>query len=303
MTQKITFQRENLSLAGLLFLPKTFSETSKYNAIIIQGSLTSVKEMMGTTYGERLAAKGFVCLTFDYSHYGESEGEPRQLEDPLEKLKDLQAAVTYLLQQPFVRSVSMLGICTSGGNAMYLAARDRRLKAVATVAGFFPEPELVKTGMLGEEKFNKRIEASRKAWELYKATGENTIVTTYSETDPTAANYAPRTGAYDYYTNPQRGNVPNYRNEISVISFNGFYSDFNPVAEAESVTIPTLIVHSDGCAMPGQAKKVFGMLKGEKQLAWDGGGNHFDYYDSPAQVEYAVEQIALFLGKRIMNVR
>jgi dienelactone hydrolase len=44
----------------------------------------------------------------------------------------LQAAVTYLTSLPYVQAVGMVGVCTSAGNAAYLAA-DERVKAIATV--------------------------------------------------------------------------------------------------------------------------------------------------------------------------
>ena len=58
-------------------------------------------------------------------------------------------------------------------------------------------------------------------------------------------------------------------------------------------TAPTLVVHSDGCAFPEEAKKFYAALRGEKALAW-GDGTHFDYYDQLAQVDYAVDQVSRF---------
>lgn len=102
--QKVTFTRDGLTLVGNLVTPTNFDENGQYPAAIVQGSFTSVKEMMAGTYAQRLAEQGLVTLAFDYAHYGESEGTPRQLELPAEKLADLQAAVTFLLDVRRVRS-------------------------------------------------------------------------------------------------------------------------------------------------------------------------------------------------------
>jgi len=83
-------------------------EDRRYNAIIVVGSFTSVKEQMPGTYAQKFAKEGFVALASDYSHYGESEGKPRQLESPAEKLSALKAAVTYLTNLPYVQAVSMV---------------------------------------------------------------------------------------------------------------------------------------------------------------------------------------------------
>jgi fermentation-respiration switch protein FrsA (DUF1100 family) len=127
--RKITFDRDGLILVGNLFTPDNFREKGRYGAVIVEGSLTSVKEQMPGTYAQKLADQGFVALAFDYSHYGESAGEPRQLESPAEKLRDLQAAVSYLRGLPYVQAVGTVGICTSAGNAACLGAADPRVRA------------------------------------------------------------------------------------------------------------------------------------------------------------------------------
>jgi dienelactone hydrolase len=77
-----------------------------------------------------------VVLTFDYASYGESEGSPRNPrnnENVQGKLDDLKAGVSYLQTLPFVGEIGVLGACTSGGNAAYLAADDDRIAAMAAV--------------------------------------------------------------------------------------------------------------------------------------------------------------------------
>lgn len=295
MMEKISFKRKNLNLSGLLFLPESFNEKEQYSAVIIQGSATSVKEQMGTIYSLKLSAEGFVCITFDYAHYGESEGKPRQYENPDEKLKDLKAAVNYLLALPYVKDVSMVGVCTSGGNAAYLAANDSKIKAIATVAGYFPEPEMMQQSL--GEFYDIMIAKGNEAQQKYEATGEETIVTAYSETDPTAYAYMNVPKAFDYYLNPERGAVPTYRNEMNVMSYRHVFSEFNPIALAPSIKCPVIIVASDGCSLSDQAKKFYSLLTGKKELAW-GNGQHFDYYDQPKQVDFAVKKIVAFF-KRI----
>ena len=39
---------------------------------------------------------GYICLTFDASHQGESEGEPKLLDNPYERTEDIKCAVDYL---------------------------------------------------------------------------------------------------------------------------------------------------------------------------------------------------------------
>lgn len=294
--RKISFKSDGLTLAGNLYTPENFDEKGHYKAIIVQGSATSVKEQISEVYANKFAAEGFVVLGFDYSHYGESAGTPRQLEDPATKLKDLQAAVTYLSSLPYVKSVGMVGVCTSGGNAAYLAAADPRIKAMATVAGFFNEPDLAKT-MFGEAELKRRRETAEAAKISFEKTGKEATVTAYSETDQTAANFYPQQGAFDYYLNAKRGNVPQYRNELAVMSFETMY-DFDPVSKAPAIKVPVMVVHSDGSTFPDQAKKFYSQLGGKKELVW-ADGNHFDYYDQPAQADNAVKNITRFFNQNL----
>ena len=50
--------------------------------VIVMGhGLGSVRTMRLDAYAERFAAAGYACLLFDYRHFGDSDGQPRQLLD------------------------------------------------------------------------------------------------------------------------------------------------------------------------------------------------------------------------------
>src|SRR3954453_23878521 len=171
MKRKTSFDRDGLTLVGNLFTPEGFDENGHYQAVIVEGSFSSVKEQMPGTYAQKFADQGFVALAFDYAHYGESAGEPRQLESPAEKLSALQAAVSYLTGLPYGQAVGMVGVCTSAGNAAYLGAAEARIKALATVAAFLPGPALFSL-MYGEEGVTQRKEAAADARRKFEETGE-----------------------------------------------------------------------------------------------------------------------------------
>ena len=296
MKLKVSFKRDRLTLVGNLFTPENFDEKSQYKAIIVQGSATSVKEQMSELYAQKFANEGFVVLAFDYSHYGESEGQPRQLENPATKLSDLEAAVSYLTSLPYVKTIGIVGVCTSAGNAAYLAANDPRIKAIATIAGYLPEPSLL-SSLFGEAEVTRRREAAATAKRKFEQAGEETTVTAYSETDPSAANFAPTAGVYDYYLNKKRGAVPEWKNELAVMSWETF-QDFDPISKASAIKVPVMVVHSDGSAFPDQVKKFYSLLQGKKELVW-ADGYHFDYYDQPAQVDNAVKNVTRFFNKHL----
>jgi len=75
----------------------------------------------------------------------------------------------------------MVGVCTSAGNAAYLAASDPRIKEMATVAAYLPEPSLL-TSLFGVAKVAQRRDAAATAKLKYEQTGVETLVPAYSET-------------------------------------------------------------------------------------------------------------------------
>jgi uncharacterized protein len=290
-SREVSFERDGVNLVGELFAPAGFDEGGQYPALIVQGSFTSVKEQMPQAYARKFADQGFVALAFDYAHYGRSGGQPRQFESPAEKLEDLKAAVTYLDEQPFVQAVGMVGVCTSASNGVYLVAEDSRVKAFATIAGFLTDAQTYMR-TYGEDGLARRLSEAATAREKFERTGQATTITVYSETDEHAVNFNPTPGAYDYYTNPARGNVDTYRNEFDVTSWDAWTS-LDAMGRAPQVTTPTMVVHSDGSAFPDQAKRLYETVRGEKELVW-ADGNHYDYYDSPAQMDNAVANVARF---------
>ena len=133
--RRTTFQNRSIEVVGNLHTPPRFDENGIYAAIVLATPGSSVKEQIGATYAEKLAAKGFLALTFDPSYQGESGGEPRDLEDPAVRVEDIRCALDHLTTLPFVdpERVGLLGICAGGGYAINAALTEHRFKAVGTV--------------------------------------------------------------------------------------------------------------------------------------------------------------------------
>jgi fermentation-respiration switch protein FrsA (DUF1100 family) len=134
--QNVTFLSRNLKLAGHFYPPASGSPNRSGAAVVICHPWTSIKEQSPANYARVLTQAGFTCLTYDAAHQGESEGEPRNLEDPYQRVEDIKSAVTYLVSRQDVNSdkIGVLGICASGGYAPFATQTDLRIKACATSA-------------------------------------------------------------------------------------------------------------------------------------------------------------------------
>ncbi len=89
-------------------------------------------------FAERFADAGIAALAFDYRHFGDSTGEPRQLLDIRLQLADWAAALAYVRSRDDVDPdrVAVWGSSFGGGHAITTAARDGRLAAAIAQAPF-----------------------------------------------------------------------------------------------------------------------------------------------------------------------
>src|SRR4029434_4464753 len=96
MEEHFEFTCDGDRLVGVLYLP----DDDPRAALVTTGPLTSVKEQAAGAYARALAERGFASLAFDHRTFGESEGRPRQFENPVAKIADIRAAAAALQAEP-----------------------------------------------------------------------------------------------------------------------------------------------------------------------------------------------------------
>jgi pimeloyl-ACP methyl ester carboxylesterase len=87
-----------------------------------------VRDQRLDAYAERFAAAGLAVLVFDYRHFGDSGGEPRQLLDIGEQLDDWRSAIAHARGR-FSR-VGLFGSSFGGGHVLAIGAEDPGLGAI-----------------------------------------------------------------------------------------------------------------------------------------------------------------------------
>ena len=295
--EEVSFNSNGLNLKGHLFLPPNFDTAKKYPAVLVTGSWTSIKEQMPDEYASLMSQNGFIALTFDFTGFGESEGQPRQVEDYRLKIADIKSAVDYLETHPNIDTLelSALGVCASSGYMAHAAAQDTRIQKLVLVAPWLHNAEIAKSIYdMRPGGTEGLLEASRKASSTYAETGEMTYVLAASELDPLSAMYVPQ-GIFDYYLNPAKAAGAQYDNRFAVSSWEPWLT-FDGISIAETIAQPVFIVHSENGAVPQGTKDFYNLLKGEKDITWLNQFNQQQLYFEEEAVSTVIGEVVDYLN-------
>ncbi|WP_431950336.1 alpha/beta hydrolase [Nocardia lijiangensis] len=289
---KVEFDSDGVELVGNLHLPQGQDPAP---GVVVAGTWTSVKEMMADRYAERLAAHGYAALSFDFTGFGESSGEPRDVESPPRKVRDIHNAVSFLAGHSAVDAARLgaLGICAA---AMYMsdnAAHDSRVKSLALVAPWLHDAAICEQAYGGAEAVAAKIERGERARARFEETGEIDYVPVVSATDERAA----MPYDIDFYLDPARGGIPAWPNRFAVMSWVDWLT-FDSIALAPKISQPTLLVHSEQAAIPDGARRFHAGLAGRKDIFWTE-GSQFDFYDQEPQVALTVDTVAAHFGRTL----
>ncbi|NQU21960.1 MAG: alpha/beta fold hydrolase [Candidatus Nealsonbacteria bacterium] len=159
----ITLWSDGTRLSGILLYPKARKEGEKLPAIVLCNGWGGTKAfLMRSGIGPRFAAAGYVVIVYDYRNWGDSDsrlvvrGEMpkpdkdgyvtvkaqaiREIVDPVDQQKDIDAAVSYVHGEPMVdqQRIGIWGTSFGGGHVIYRSAHDRRIACVVAQVGSMP---------------------------------------------------------------------------------------------------------------------------------------------------------------------
>lgn len=275
----------DVPLAVRLHLPEDAAQGSR-PAVVVTGSWLTVKEQMPDLYAARLAAQGLPAVTFDFAGFGSSGGGMRQTEIPVRKMRNLAAVVDWLRSTSGVDPgrVGVLAICASAQYALAAIARGLPVASFVSVAGWFHDAETVAPFYGGAEGVADRLERADVAALAQLAGGSPRLVPAYAPEDDRAGMSMPM----EYYSDPERGAVPQWRNEMDEASW-GHWLTFDAFAAVPQVRVPCLFVHSDDAVLPDNVRRITQALGELATLDWTE-GEQTDFYDRDPQVEHAVSR-------------
>ena len=291
MKKTVAIDHAGATLAGVLYLPDDYREGARLPAIVVTGAWTTVKEQMPSTYAAEMANRGFAALVFDFRGWGQSPDRVPYLEDPARKTADIEAALDFLASRPEVdpTRIGGFGICASAGYMSDAAANSDKVRSVALVAPWLHDREIVDDTYGGTDSVDSLIETGRQA----SAAETPVLIEAASLSNENALMYqAP------YYTEEDRGLIPEYDNRFNVASWEGWLT-YDALKTANDMQKPVLLVHSEAAAIPQGAKAYAERMGGNAETLWLDDVTQFDFYDDPDAVETAANAAAAHFARTL----
>lgn len=276
-------------LAGVVYLPAG----EPHAAVVTTGPLTSVKEQAAGAYAAALAERGFAALAFDHRTFGESEGQPRQFENPEAKAEDLRHAVTGLAEDGRTRDLPVVavGVCAGAGYMARAVADDPRIRGFVGVAGYYSDAAAFAES--SPEAYQAAIDRGLAAERRWHETNEAPTIPAVA---PEGGDVAmPLREAYEYY-GTARGAMSNYTNGFAVQSL-AYTTPFDAQRAAGRLAVPFLLVHSEHALAPPLARKFYATVTAPKSELWLDSQGQIDFYDDPGLINAAVDAAAEVLRR------
>lgn len=282
----VSFRSQGVDCSAWYYVPAGLGSGEKRPAIVMAHGFSGVKEMYLDGFAARFAREGFVVLVFDYRYFGGSGGEPRgQILWP-DQVVDYRNAISWVSLQPEVDPdrIGAWGTSMSGGHVMYLAAFDRRIKAVVAQV---PLTNVWSTYMA---KWPAEQQAGFLGW-LAQARTERVRSGHIAEI-PVAApadkpSFWPLQEWHDAFVKLSKP-APAWRNSLVVESLDThiLYEPVTNIARISPTPLMMIVASDDIITPTAEAKAAFEQAREPKQLVVVQ-GRHFDAYTGPTHERFA----------------
>lgn len=284
--------RYGIAIAVDIYRAKNLDESGKYPALIVGAPYGGVKEQGPCVYADELAQRGFVVLTFDQVHMGESAGEPRNVSSPDLFAESFSAAVDYLgVKVSYVdrEKIGVIGICGSGGFALSAASVDVRIKAIATASMYDISDVRGMMNLTKEQIDGMKHQLAEQRWKDFEQ-GQLEYIPSFPETPYPSVEALPKTdpitNEWDRFYAVPRGHHPNARGGFTTTS-NLAMMQFKCLDYIDEISPrPILFVAGDHAHSRSFSEKAYEKAAEPKELYIVPDAEHIDLYDQVDKIPF-----------------
>ena len=289
--QDVSFMVDGVTLSGWLYLPQDLAKPVP--CVVLNTGFCGTKDFLLEKYALRFVEAGFAAISFDYRHFGDSQGEPRQIYSVSKQLEDNKAAVAFARTRSEIdaEKIFLWGTSSSGNYGIMLAAEDKR---IAGVIGQTPSLDHQAEGKMivkreGMGWFLKLILHAQKDKLRSRFGLSSHTFPAVGKPGTIAMLIAP--GFFEGYQKIVK-NSKSFQNEVCARIMLAF-DEPNLLKSAENVTCPVLFIlcEGDNLTLPDAHKKIEKTL-GElvKFIKYPIG--HFEIYSGEYFEKCVVEQMS-----------
>lgn len=276
LEEKVEFYSDGLKLKGSFYFPDQLDENKKYPTVIVNSGYQGFNEFYPKLFSEKLTEKGYICFGFDYRGFADSEGEKgRVVLD--EQVRDIQHAISFISTHHNVDEdkVGLVGWGMGACNVIHATAKDKRVKAVASLNGFYNGKRWLQSIHTYEDfvEIEKTLQEDRKR---RATTGKSKLA-------PTFIHY-PLDPATEEYVENELASVYGFGYETQLL-FTDSILETNAEDIVEAISpVPLFVGHGkDNLLHPNiEAVSLYKRANHPKSFYWiDGKHNDFMFGDHP----------------------
>lgn len=130
-SREVRFKVYGEEVVGSLYLPQDVKEPAP--CVVLNHGLGGSRDVVVGQYASRFAQAGIAALTYDYRHFGDSGGSPRQLFLLDLQIEDCRAAIAYVRSLPEIDAerVAIWGTSAGGWYGLRIAAEDGGIACIS----------------------------------------------------------------------------------------------------------------------------------------------------------------------------
>lgn len=300
----ISYVLNGLKIAANVYTPANYDPKKKYPALTVAHPNGGVKEQVAGLFAQKLAENGYIAIAADASFQGGSEGQPRMVDNPANRVEDIHGMADALSLFPGVDydRMAAFGICGGGGYTLRAGQTDKRFKVVATLSAF--NSGLVRRNGFMDSEANTIQERLLKASEAREkeVRGEGVDYTAdLKQLSPEEAAKLPydlyREG-YDYYA--QTHAHPKSTFVYTQSSFLNLMT-FDASVNMDLINVPLLMMAGSDADTFYLTEKAYANATSttDKELYLVQGAHHIETYWKPEFVQDELNKLLDFLSTRL----